>query len=178
MRKGIVAGLAIGPPAKILKDPPNVSIFQIGRFTSAVQHGSTLWAFEASGAAYRYAETASSNPQDEQISTVMLPTFSCACDGKLLRADFVSSRLKWTLPCVAKTVGCWQAAQVWDIGRGVRLLGRSRMIGYFRAAMSHGSSCSMWLWRTLALLNAQWKHFEASVCPICACGRHTCYVIN
>uniref|UniRef100_A0A669F884 Discs large MAGUK scaffold protein 4 n=1 Tax=Oreochromis niloticus TaxID=8128 RepID=A0A669F884_ORENI len=49
------------------------------------------------------------------------------------------------------------------IGRGVRLLGRSRMIGYFRAAMSHGSSCSMWLWRTLASLNAQWKHFAASV---------------
>lgn len=81
---------------------------------------------------------------------------------KMLCADFVSSRLEWGLPCVANTVGCWQAAQVWDIGRGVRLWRRSCMIFYCRVTMSHGSGCcSMWLWRTFALPGAQWQYSQA-----------------
>lgn len=100
---------------------------------------------------------------------------------KMLCADFVLSHLEWSLPCVANTVGCWQAAQVWDIGRGVRLLERSCMICYIGDIVSHGSGCSMWLWRMTALLiNAQWRHFEGSVSMmslLCTCGRHTCYGI-
>lgn len=144
-----MAGLAIRPSAKIQMIPPNFSIFRMGCLTSAVQQ-SILWATWEVRICNRTQMLTYRTVL--QTSTVTLPTFWCACDGKMLCAYFVSSRLGWSLPCVANTVGCWQAAHEWDIGRGVTLRARSGMICDCGAAMSHGSACSMWLGRTTAVL--------------------------
>lgn len=179
-RGGERVAVAIRPSAKIQMIPPNFSVFRMRCFTSAVQQ-SILWVWGVLGG-YRFVTKTQvlTNRTAWQISTVIAAHLLMSLWWKMLCADFVLSHLEWSLPCVATTVGCWQAAQVWDIGRGVRLLGRSCMI-CIRATVSHGSGCSMWLWRTTALLiNAQWWHFEASVAMMslaCTCGRHTCYGI-
>ncbi len=143
-------------------DPSKYLCFQNGllHICSAAEHIGSLEGFRG---VWICSKSTSANPQDSVADL--------HCDAahllmrlwwKMLCADFLSSRLEWNLPCVANTVGCWRAAQVWDIGRGVRLLGRSCMICYSRATMSHGSGCSMWLWRTIALPKAQWQYLEAS----------------
>ena len=173
-----MAELAIGPSAKIQMIPPNFSVFRTGCFTSAVQQ-SILWAWGGSRRVRLCSKNTSTTLQDS-VSDLHCdaPHLLMCLWWKTLCADFVSSHLEWNLACVANTVGCWQAAQVWAIGRGARLLGRSCMIRYCGAAMSHGSGCSMWLWRTIALPSAQWQYYEALMMPsLCTCRRHTWYAI-
>lgn len=109
-------------------DPSKFLSFQNGllHICSAAEHIVSLGGFKRVRIC---SKNTSANPQDSVADL--------HCDAahllmrlwwKMLCADFVSSRLEWNLPCVANTVGCWQAAHVWDIGRGVRLLGRSCMI--------------------------------------------------
>lgn len=173
-----MAELAIRPSAKIQMIPPNFSVFRTGllHICSAAEHIVSLGGFRR----VRLCSNNTSTALQDSVADLHCdaPHLLMCLWWKTLCADFVSSRLEWNLACVANTVGCWQAAQVWAIGRGARLLGRSCMIRYCRATMSHRSGCSMWLWRTISLFNAQWQYYEALMMPsLCTCRRHTCYVI-
>lgn len=140
------------PSAKIQMIIPNFLFSEWGCLTSAVQW-SILWARGLSGEHGIIAKTQCTNPQDSVAALHSDATHLLMCLWcKTLCPDLVSSRLGWNLPCVANTVGCWQVAQVWAIGR---LLGRSSMSCYCGATVSHGSACSMWLWRTNL-----WMHYS------------------
>lgn len=160
-REGEVAEWIVGPLAKIQMMPPICFVFRIGSFTSAVQQ-SILWAWGFSGAQICWEKKKDTNPQDSVADPCCDAAHLLMCLWwKTQSAGFVSSRLEWNLPCVANTVGCWHAAQVWDNGREGRLRGRSYMICCFcGTAMSHGLCLSMWLWRMNTLLDAQWQYWS------------------
>lgn len=144
--------------------------------TSAVQHSNALWGWET----LRWGgglHVGGKHEMQRRGQGGRSPTWSCPPPHVFV--IFVSSRLEWSLPCVAQTVGCWRFAQVWDPGRGVRLLRRISMIRSITTRINHISRCSMWLWRDENFAECELATFQGlrfHPVPSCSLVGVSCHV--